>query len=117
MRAARMFAEDLRDSGLLEQTASVQAELFGSLGATGRGHGSDKAVILGLQGETPEGVDVGAIPDIVRKTKESGRLPLLGQREIDFRPAEHLSFLRQSLPYHPNGLRFTALDARGNSIR
>ena len=61
MRAARAFARDLEAAGLLEKTAAVRAELFGSLGATGRGHGTDKAVILGLMGDTPEGVDVEAI--------------------------------------------------------
>ena len=60
MRAARMFATALAESGGLDRTAAVRVELFGSLGATGRGHGTDKAVILGLLGETPEGVDVGA---------------------------------------------------------
>ncbi|HMQ56412.1 MAG TPA: serine dehydratase beta chain, partial [Anaerolineae bacterium] len=57
MRAARQFATRLKEQGLLEQTDAVKVELFGSLGATGKGHGSDKAVVLGLEGETPEGVD------------------------------------------------------------
>jgi len=80
MRAARTFALDLRDSGPLSRTAAVRAELFGSLGATGRGHGSDKAVILGLMGETPEGVDVASIDSVRDSVKRSGRLVLVGGR-------------------------------------
>ena len=117
MRAARMFAQDLQDSNLTEQTRAIRAELFGSLGATGRGHGSDKAVILGLLGETPEGVDIQRIPELVQRVKETGRLKLLQQKDVDFKPSEHLLFQRQSLPFHPNGLRFTALDASGHEIR
>jgi len=117
MRAARLFALDLEAAGLLDATAAVRIELFGSLGATGRGHGSDKAVILGLMGETPEGVDVESIPQRVAEVRSSERLTLLGRREIAFRDAEHLLWLRQSLPFHPNGLRFTALDAVGAERR
>jgi L-serine dehydratase len=117
MRAARTFALDLRSSGVLEQTRAVRAELFGSLGATGRGHGSDKAVVLGLMGETPEAVDIQQIPDVVQRVRQNGRLRLLGEADVEFRPAEHLLFLRQSLPFHPNGLRFTALDATGRELR
>jgi L-serine dehydratase len=117
MRAARLFAVDLEGSGLLERTAAVQVELFGSLGATGRGHGSDKAVILGLRGETPEGVDVEAIPALVADVRTQHRLPLLGRHAVAFDDAQHLKFLRQSLPFHPNGMRFTALDERGEALR
>ncbi|WP_243302255.1 L-serine ammonia-lyase [Geothrix oryzisoli] len=117
MRAARSFALGLEASGLLGATAGVRAELFGSLGATGRGHGSDKAVILGLLGETPEGVDVEAVEGLVARVRDSGRLALLGQREVPFREADHLHLLHKSLPFHPNGLRFTALDAAGGVLR
>src|SRR5215510_2341033 len=82
MRAARLFALDLEAAGILPQTAAVRVELFGSLGATGRGHGSDKAVILGLLGETPEGVDVAAIPARVAAVRESGAVSLLGGRSL-----------------------------------
>jgi L-serine dehydratase len=115
MRAARTFAQELADAGLLAPTASARAELFGSLGATGRGHGTDRAVILGLMGETPEAVDVAAVSHIVGGVKSSGRLLLLGSHEIAFR-ADDLQFLRKSLPFHPNGMRFTALDALGNEL-
>src|SRR5690348_5738692 len=100
MRAARMFAAELGAAGALASTAAVRAELYGSLGATGRGHGSDRAVMLGLMGETPEDVDVEQIAARVARVRETGRLTLLGGHEFAFRPAEHLAFLRESLPYH-----------------
>lgn len=117
MRAALMFAHDLEAAGLLGNVASVRAELFGSLGATGRGHGSHKAVVLGLMGETPEGVEVAAIESLLAQVREQARLPLLGTHPIAFRESEHVLMLRRSLPYHPNGLRFTAADARGAELR
>jgi L-serine dehydratase len=116
MRAALLFARDLEAKGLLEQTSAVRAELYGSLGATGRGHGSDKAVILGLLGETPEGVDVETIADRVAAVRQSSRLRVLGRHEVEFREPEHLLFKRESLPYHPNGLRFTALHDAGRAL-
>src|SRR6266516_2532356 len=78
MRAARMFAERLLHDGLLDQTKEVHAELFGSLGATGHGHGSPKAVLLGLEGETPETVDPDSVDATVRRIAESGVVYLLG---------------------------------------
>ncbi len=111
MRAARMFATALAESGGLDRTTAVRVELFGSLGATGRGHGTDKAVILGLLGETPEGVDVGAIAARVAAVRQSHALDLIGRRTVAFREAEHLLFLRKSLPFHPNGMQLSALDA------
>ncbi|WP_291271842.1 L-serine ammonia-lyase [Geothrix sp.] len=117
MRAARRFALALEGAGLLEATAAVKVELFGSLGATGRGHGSDKAVILGLLGETPEGVDIEAVEGLLAKVRGAERLALLGRREVTFREPDHLLLLRKSLPFHPNGLRFSALDASGAVLR
>ena len=117
MRAASMFAAELRADGQLEATAAMRAELYGSLGATGRGHGSDRAVILGLMGETPEGVDIESIPGKVAAVRDRGRLKLLGEHDVAFRPKEDLRFLRESLPFHPNGMRFTALDAKGEPLR
>jgi L-serine dehydratase len=117
MRAARRFAERLREDGQLAGVAAVKAELFGSLGFTGKGHGSDRAVILGLEGEDPSAVDVDAIPARVARVAEARRLALLAAREVDFDPAEHLVFhRREKLPLHSNGLRFTAQDAAGAVI-
>ncbi|HET9551329.1 MAG TPA: L-serine ammonia-lyase [Anaeromyxobacteraceae bacterium] len=117
MVAARRFALGLAADGLLDATCAVRAELYGSLGATGRGHGSDKAVILGLLGETPEDVDVDLAPTLVARVRAAGTLALLGRREIPFREADHLLLLRKALPFHPNGLRFTALGAAGEVLR
>lgn len=116
MRAARSFALALEEAGLLAATAAVRVELYGSLGATGRGHGSDKAVLLGLMGETPEGVDVAAVAGLVARIHDTERLALLGRHEVSFREAEHLLLLHKSLPFHPNALRFTALDPQGEPI-
>jgi L-serine dehydratase len=117
MRAALQFASGLDEAGLLAETATVKAELYGSLGATGKGHGSDKAVMLGLEGETPDGVDTATVPARLAKIREKQSLNLLGRREIAFREKEHLLFFRGALPFHPNGMRFTAFDAAGKAIR
>jgi len=118
MRAACLFVSDLRDAGLLECTVGVKAELFGSLGATGRGHGSDKAVMLGLAGELPELTDPDHTKDHVASIRDTGKLALLGVREIAFQEKKHIIMhRRESLPYHPNGMRFTAYDERGEILR
>lgn len=118
MRAARLFVQGLEDVGELAHVATVKAELFGSLGATGIGHGSHKAVILGLEGEEPETVDTGTIPTRLQHVRETKRLRLLGRREIAFDEGRHLVLhRRKSLPYHPNGMRFTAYAADGQVLR
>ena len=117
MRAARLFALRLAADGLLPRSAKVMAELFGSLGATGKGHGSDKAVLLGLMGHEPDTVDVDAIPGWVAKVQQTQALSLLGQHEVMFDAKQALVFnKRQSLPFHPNGLRFSAFDAEGQLL-
>ncbi|WP_434381112.1 L-serine ammonia-lyase [Melittangium boletus] len=110
MRAARQFVEALaQEPGGLAAVVSVKAELFGSLGHTGKGHGSDVAVILGLEGERPEGVDCDAVPGRISTVAECARLTLLGEQGVKFKPSEDIVFhKRQSLPRHPNGMRFTA---------
>ncbi|MFD9225141.1 L-serine ammonia-lyase [Streptomyces sp. NPDC060064] len=118
MKAARLFVNALDEDGLLSRAASVRAELFGSLGATGHGHGSDKAVLLGLEGEDPETVDTDTVDDRVHRIRETGRLRLLGVKEVDFREREHLVLhRRRTLPFHPNGMRFQALDHDGGELR
>src|ERR1700760_1148400 len=112
MKAARMFVVSLRADGLLSRTASVRAELFGSLGATGHGHGSDKAVLLGLAGEDPETVDTASAGSRVAEIRTAGRLKLLASQEIVFEYDRDLVMhRRRSLPFHPNGMIFTAFDA------
>ncbi|HEK1688520.1 TPA: L-serine ammonia-lyase [Pseudomonas putida] len=117
MRAATRFAEGLRRDGLLASTASVKAELYGSLGATGKGHGSDKAVLLGLEGEHPDTVDTESIPERLQAIRASGHLHLLGEHRIDFVEKQHLAMIRKPLDYHPNGMIFRAFDAAGLQIR
>ena len=117
MRAAHMFVSKLDEKGLLETCRRLRVHLYGSLGATGRGHGSDKAVILGLEGAQPESVDVDAIPSRIRAIDDSGSLDLLGKWTVPFMLKEDLQFeKRDSLPGHPNGLRFIALDEAGETL-
>jgi L-serine dehydratase len=114
MRAALTFSEGLRDSGVLERVRRVRAELYGSLGATGKGHGSDKAVMLGLEGEAPDQVDPDTIDARLARIRERRRVALLGVHEIDFDEGTDLVFLRrQSLPFHPNGMRLVAFGDEG----
>ena len=118
MRAAHRFASELKDAGLLERVVTVRAELYGSLGATGRGHGSDKAIALGLEGELPDTVDVERVEERMARIRADGVVHLLGTRPVRFVDRETLvMYRRQSLPYHPNGMRFTALDAAGAEVR
>ncbi|MFJ4394079.1 L-serine ammonia-lyase [Pseudomonas sp. NPDC089396] len=117
MRAAARFAEGLRRDGLLASTTRVKAELYGSLGATGKGHGSDKAVLLGLEGEHPDTVDTEAIPARLQSIRDSGHLRLLGEHDIVFVEKQHLAMIRKPLAYHPNGMIFRAFDQAGLQIR
>ncbi|TXS91423.1 L-serine ammonia-lyase [Parahaliea aestuarii] len=117
MNAARQFAAGLKDSGKLDTCNRVMAELYGSLGATGAGHGSPKAVILGLAGETPEKVEVESIAERVAAVREGGRLSLMGEREIPFSYRDDLVMHRtESLPYHANGMRFSAFADDGELL-
>ncbi|MGC3859305.1 L-serine ammonia-lyase [Micromonospora chersina] len=118
MRAARTFVAGLKADGQLADVTRVQAELFGSLGATGHGHGSDRAVLLGLEGESPETVDTDSVGPRVERIRAERRLSLLGSQEIDFDPDRDLVLhRRRSLPYHPNGMTFAAFDAAGEQVR
>ncbi|MEU3960936.1 L-serine ammonia-lyase [Streptomyces buecherae] len=119
MRAARMFVRRLKNEGLLAHTTAVRAELFGSLGATGHGHGTPKAVLLGLEGYSPKTVDVERADEEVQRIRQTKRLRLLGaeigtDHEIDFdEPNELILHRRRSLPYHANGMTLFAYDAEG----
>jgi L-serine dehydratase len=117
MRAARLFATRLQHDGLLERTARVLSQLYGSLGATGKGHGSDKAVLLGLAGHEPDTVDVDAIPALLEAMRGGARLALLGTQSIALNERHDLVFHRsETLPFHANGMRFTAFDAGGAEL-
>ncbi|MFH8702006.1 L-serine ammonia-lyase [Streptomyces chartreusis] len=117
MRAARMFARRLHNEGVLSSVASIRAELYGSLGATGHGHGTPKAVLLGLEGDSPRTVDVETADERVEKIKSSGRLRLLDDHEIPFDFDEDLVLhRRKALPYHANGMTLWAFDASGEEL-
>ncbi len=114
MRAARRFAERLEADAQLAPTTSVKIELFGSLGFTGKGHGSDKAILLGLEGEDPATVEVDSVARRVAAVAETGRVMLLGKHEVALDVAQQLIFhRREKLPLHANGMRFSARDASG----
>ncbi len=117
MRAARTFAAGLDSCGQLSKVSAVRAELFGSLGATGHGHGSPGAVILGLAGELPETVDPDRVPQALAEVETHHRLRLLGQHEVGFEPGQDVVMHRRKrLPYHPNGMIFTAWDQAGSVL-
>ncbi|MGH8396930.1 MAG: L-serine ammonia-lyase [Gammaproteobacteria bacterium] len=112
MRAARQFLLDLEEKKLFDTTEQVVAHLYGSLALTGKGHGTDRAVLLGLEGETPDEVNPDDIGTRLKKIRDTGKVNLLGKREITFDEPMNLLFHKdQVLPKHSNGLRFTALDA------
>jgi L-serine dehydratase len=94
----------------------VRTELHGSLGATGKGHGSDKAVLLGLEGEEPDKVDVESIEQRLSGIRSARRLQLAGGQAIEFTEATDLAFLTKPLPFHANGLVFIAFDAQANEL-
>ncbi|WP_031039221.1 L-serine ammonia-lyase [Streptomyces sp. NRRL F-5650] len=117
MRAARMFARRLRNEELLDSVASVRAELYGSLGATGHGHGTPKAVLLGLEGDSPRTVDVETADTRVETIRSSGRIRLLGEHEIAFSYDDDMVLhRRKALPYHANGMTLWAYDAGGAEV-
>jgi len=117
MTAACRFVETLSEKALLDATARVQVDLYGSLALTGKGHATDRAILIGLSGQRPDGIDPDEADAIVARIRESGHLLLGGEREIAFDEAADLKFLqRERLPHHSNGMRFTAFDAGGSSL-
>ena len=117
MRAGCRFVQKLKEQGVFERTARIEAHLYGSLALTGKGHGTDKAVLLGLEGETPEAVDVDAIPARLERIRTEGTLRAGGERLLPFSEKECLLFHRlENLPAHPNGLQFAAFDSAGAEL-
>lgn len=117
MRAARRFVERLRNAGTLDRCTEIEVRLYGSLALTGKGHGTDKAVILGLEGATPEGIDPDEVEPRVASVRAEKRLMLAHGPVVAWDDAKHLLFLgRETLPQHPNGMRFTARDSAGDQL-
>ncbi|WP_395824453.1 L-serine ammonia-lyase [Collimonas sp.] len=115
MIAANRFAAHLHDIGILPAVHAVRIELYGSLGATGKGHGSDKAVLLGLEGNLPDSINPDHVEPRLAEIRSSRTLLLKGSHPIGCVEKEHvLFFRREALPQHPNGMRFVALDAGAN---
>jgi L-serine dehydratase len=109
MTAACRFVEGLGDKGLLRDTRRVEVDLYGSLALTGKGHATDRAILLGLSGERPDGIDPDEADTIVARIRETKRLELAGEQDVPFDEASDLRFnQRQRLPHHSNGMRFAA---------
>jgi L-serine dehydratase len=118
MRAARRFAVELEAAGLLATTARVTVDLYGSLALTGHGHGTDRAILLGLLGAQPDQIDPAAIEGILEKVRGEHTLALLGTDAVPFHEDEDLLWHRaETLPGHPNGMRYTAFAADGAVLR
>ena len=108
--AARFVGKWLDEAGTLEQCVRVRVELFGSLALTGRGHGTDKAVLMGLEGQWPNSIDPDLIPAALARIRADKKVRLLGKHAIAFDEKTDLIFnKRQKLPFHSNGMRFSAL--------
>jgi L-serine dehydratase len=117
MRAALRFATGLESTDRLPEVARVQCDLYGSLALTGKGHATDMAVLLGLSGEDPETVEPDAVAASVATVRSQQAVKLLGQHAVAFREVDDLRFHQQeSLPLHPNGMRFTAFDTQGVAV-
>ena len=117
MRAACLFARSIERHELLDRVSALKLELFGSLGHTGRGHGTDLAVLMGLEGHLPDEIDPDHIPKRMQDIAESGRVRLLDRHVVALDLKRDLVFhKRKTLPFHPNGMRFQALDEDGETL-
>ena len=117
MKAALLFVKGLQDSRLISKIARIESQLFGSLGATGKGHGTGSAVIMGLEGHAPELINPDIVDTRVEEVTRTHRIRLMGKHDVYFQVDRDLVFHRkESLPYHPNGMSFTAWDADGNRL-
>jgi L-serine dehydratase len=117
MRAARQFLLDAREAGVFDRIERLGAQLYGSLALTGKGHCTDRAILLGFEGEVPRTIEPDTVQARLERIRGEGRLRLLGQREIAFdEPLDLLFHKEQILPRHPNGMRFTAFGADGEEL-
>ena len=116
MRAAKMFVESLDRESQLPATERIVCRFYGSLGATGRGHGTDRAVVVGLMGISPEEVFPEQVNELCQSLAASQRLTILGKKEIHFSPDDHLQFENETLEFHSNTLVFSAIDVGGQTL-
>lgn len=122
MRASLRFMRELDARELLDEVESITVDLYGSLALTGHGHGTDRAVLLGLQGESPDTVALDQVESMLARVRSEHRLKLMGRRDIAFDEGQQLRFHRDQMypnperTTHPNGMQFTAFDAGGNVI-
>ena len=122
MRAALRFLRELDERGLVDGIATIRVDLYGSLALTGVGHGTDRAILLGFLGESPDTVALERIDADIANIRTTQQLKLLGRHEVAFREADHLLFHRDQMypepgsPTHPNGMRFTVFDAAGDTV-
>jgi L-serine dehydratase len=117
MNAARAFVDELMSKGLIERTERIAAQVYGSLALTGRGHCTDRAILLGLEGNRPDTIDPADMEPALERIRSTGRLRLGGTHEIEFdEPMDLLFHREQVLPLHPNGMRFSALTAAGEVL-
>ncbi|MGB3767992.1 MAG: L-serine ammonia-lyase [Phormidesmis sp.] len=117
MKAALKFIQSLAAQNLLSQISRIQIDLYGSLGATGRGHGSDRAVLLGLEGDAPDRVNIDLIEGHLQRIQSTQALWLLRQQAIPFDLKRDLRFHWKPLPFHPNGMVFNAFSQSGESLQ
>lgn len=117
MRASRLFMQLIEKKNLIERIARVKVDLYGSLALTGKGHATDIAVILGLIGETPEGIDPNSVKLKIEKIRNEKLLHLLNKKIVSFNEDQDLLFHKdKQLPYHPNGMRFTVYDEQNKEL-
>lgn len=117
MKAAHVFVTSLHDEGVLNRVARVQSQLYGSLGATGKGHGSGPAVLLGLEGHLPDKIDPSIVQPRSRVITGTAQLKLAGHHSVDYQEKTDLIYhKRESLPFHANGMSFTAFDSAGEVV-
>ncbi|MCF6319584.1 MAG: L-serine ammonia-lyase, partial [Proteobacteria bacterium] len=117
MRAAYLFCQQLKHRKLINATVMIKSDLYGSLGHTGKGHGTDKAVILGLSGYQPDKIEPELIDEILDKVNQSKAINVSKHHSIIFDYKKHLKFhKRKTLPLHSNGMRFVAFDKDGNEL-
>ncbi len=117
MRAAYLFCQQLKHRDLINHTQHITTELFGSLGHTGKGHGTDKAIILGLSGYQPDKIEPDAIEEIIQNVEQNRKIKLNSRHSIHFDYKKHLKFhKRKTLPLHSNGMRFAAFAKNGEVI-